>query len=457
MLTPWQLVTTYDGAMGTTTRPEWIGFDEPDGYLAAALPVAALAQGSVAALAASVNRILIRSGGTARTWRMSMERIAASFTGDRMMRVGGNPVEGFAELSGFFRADDGWVRTHGNYPHHRLRLLKALGLPEGGDRAAVTERVARMSARDVEDRAAAAHAIAVRVRDEAEWSASAPGRALAHEPLVELHVSSSAPASPRRRTVDPELPLAGIRVLDFTRVIAGPVATRALALLGAEVLRVDPPQLPELPLQHVETGQGKWSALLDLGTDTGLAQANELLSTADILVTGYRPGAIERYGFEKPPGLVQATVGAWGTSGPWAHRRGFDSIVQAASGIALVEGDHGHPGALPAQALDHASGYLLAAAAVDALSARDADGRGRDVNVCLAGTARLLLQAVRGDRPAVLRQPTESTTVVHGTYRTARPPLPEYGDYAWPAHDWGSDTPQWHPRDATLLHNADKG
>ncbi|MEO7373644.1 MAG: CoA transferase [Terrimesophilobacter sp.] len=444
MSTPWQLVTTYDRAMGTTTAPGWIGFDEPDGYLAAALPVAALAQGSVAALAASVNRFLIHSGGTARTWRMSMERIAASFMGDRMMRIGGNPVEGFAELSGFFRANDGWVRTHGNYPHHRLRLLKALGLPEDGDRAAVTERVARMRARDVEDRAAAAHAIAVRVRDEAEWSVSAPGRALAHEPLVELHVASSAPAAARSRTADPELPLTGIRVLDFTRVIAGPVATRALALLGAEVLRVDPPQLPELPNQHVETGQGKWSALLDLATDTELVQANELLSIADILVTGYRPGAIERYGFERPPGLVQATVSAWGTSGPWAHRRGFDSIVQAASGIALVEGDPGHPGALPAQALDHASGYLLAAAAVDALSARGADGRGRDVSVCLAGTAQHLLQAPRGDRPAALQQPTERTTVVHGAYRTARPPLREYDDYAWPAHEWGSDTPQWH-------------
>jgi hypothetical protein len=336
------------------------------------------------------------------------------------------------------------VRTHGNYAHHRLRLLKALGLPEDGDRAAVTERVARMRARDVEDRAAAAHAIAVRVREEAEWSASAPGRALAQESLVEVDLPASAVAATRNRTAETELPLTGIRVLDLTRVIAGPVATRALALLGAEVLRLDPPQLPELPIQHIETGQGKWSALLDLTTPGDLSRVNELLDTADILIIGYRPGAIERYGFERPPGLVHARVSAWGTSGPWAHRRGFDSIVQAASGISLVEGDREHPGALPAQALDHASGYLLAAAALDALSARDADGRGRDVSVSLAGTARWLLQAPRGPQTVELRQPTQRATVVHGAYRTARPPLLEYDDYRWPAHDWGLDIPQWH-------------
>ncbi|HEY9478237.1 MAG TPA: CoA transferase, partial [Microbacteriaceae bacterium] len=332
------------------------------------------------------------------------------------------------------------------------RLLKALGLPEDGDRAAVTERVARLRARDVEDRAAAAHAIAVRVREEAEWSASAPGRALAQESLVEVDFPAEATVATRKRTVETELPLTGVRVLDLTRVIAGPVATRALAMLGAEVLRLDPPQLPELPIQHVETGQGKWSALLDLASASGLSRVNELLNTADILITGYRPGAIERFGFARPPGLVHAHVSAWGMSGPWAHRRGFDSIVQAASGISLVEGDREQPGALPAQALDHASGYLLAAAALDALGARDADGRGRGVSVSLAGTARWLLQASRGvptgeprvpARAATLRQPTERTTAVHGAYRTARPPLLEYDDYRWPAHEWGSDRPQW--------------
>lgn len=439
-----QFIDRYDEAMGTTSAPGWVVPDGPDGYLAARLPVAALAQGSMAVFGASVNRYVAAAGGTPRTWRLSMERIAASFAGDRMLRIDGRPIDGFAELSGFFRAADGWVRTHANYPHHRLRLLTALGLAEDSDRAAMAARIARMSAREVEDRAASADAIAVRVREEAEWAASPQGRAVAAEPLVLHRLREQAPASDRHRAVDPEAPLAGVRVLDFTRVIAGPVATRALALLGAEVLRIDPPQLPELPIQQAETGQGKSSALLDLATGAGLVRANELLQSADILVTGYRPGSLERFGLRYPPGLVLGRVAAWGSTGPWAGRRGFDSIVQAASGIAMVEGDAGRPGALPAQALDHASGYLLAAAALEALRSRDADGRGRDVTVSLAGAAHWLLHAEgRSERVPDARWPGEQTTVVHGGNETARPALSEYDDYAWPAPLSGSDPAAW--------------
>ncbi|HEY9477786.1 MAG TPA: CoA transferase, partial [Microbacteriaceae bacterium] len=248
----------------------------------------------------------------------------------------------------------------------------------------------------------------------------------------------------RHRVVEPAAPLAGVRVLDFTRVIAGPVATRALALLGADVLRVDPPQLPELPAQQEETGPGKLTALLDLTTRAGVERANELLQAADILVTGYRPGSLERFGLEYPPGLVLGRVAAWGSTGPWATRRGFDSIVQAASGIAMVEGDASRPGVLPAQALDHASGYLLAAAALDALRSRDADGRGRDVSVSLAGTAHWLLQA-EGRVGQILDAlwPGERTIVVQGGTETARPALSEYDDYAWPAHPSGADPAAW--------------
>jgi crotonobetainyl-CoA:carnitine CoA-transferase CaiB-like acyl-CoA transferase len=197
-------------------------------------------------------------------------------------------------------------------------------------------------------------------------------------------------------------------VLDLTRVLAGPVAGRTLAALGAEVLRVDPPGLPEIPAQHLDTGAGKRSALLDLGE----RDAREaLLAGADVILMGYRPGSFSRFGLDgdalasRHPHLVVVSLSAWGHSGPWSERRGFDSLVQAACGIALVcAGPDGRPGALPAQALDHASGHLMAAAALRGLAAR---ARGEAIwpaRVALARTAAALLSAPRPAEP-----PTDAT------------------------------------------------
>ncbi|MFC7022671.1 CoA transferase [Promicromonospora thailandica] len=243
-------------------------------------------------------------------------------------------------------------------------------------------------------------------------------------------------------------------MLDLTRVVAGPVATRTLALLGADVLRVDPPDPAEIAWQHLDTGQGKRSTVLDLRTAPGLRTARELLDAADALVTGYRPGAVEALGLRAPSGVVTGRVSAWGDAGPWAGRRGFDSIVQAACGIALLEGHDGAPGALPAQALDHASGYLLAAGLVDALTLRDGgpgatgDGRGRDVSVSLARTATWLLDLPGRDPvhpPAAAPSGSgpDPRTVTHDRVTTARPALPGYDDYPHPARPWGEDVPVW--------------
>jgi crotonobetainyl-CoA:carnitine CoA-transferase CaiB-like acyl-CoA transferase len=163
--------------------------------------------------------------------------------------------------------------------------------------------------------------------------------------------------------------LTGVRVLDLTRVLAGPVATRNLAQAGAEVLRIDSPHLPEIGWVHLDTGAGKRSTTLDLRSPSGRSTFEDLLDDADIVVTGYRPGSLDPLGLSpeelasRKPGLVVGSVSAWGTEGPWAQRRGFDSIVQAVTGIAMIESTDGtRPGALPAQALDHSAGHLLSAA-----------------------------------------------------------------------------------------------
>lgn len=469
MTTAQQLVHAYETGLGLPLSSD---VDVPDAgaRLAATLPVWALAAGSVAAASAAANRVRVARGLPTRPVRLDADRVSAAFSSERLFRRGASAPSIFTELSGFFPTADGWVRTHANYPHHRDRLLRALDLPADGDADRLTDRLSTMKGAEIEDAATVAGAIAVRVRTEDEWSTSPMGRAAATGPLVASDVRadrmpttdarlSAGGHDPRPRENDhrprtplgatgasptTDRPLTGIRVLDLTRVLAGPVATRTLALLGADVLRIDPPHLPEIDWQFADNCQGKRSTLLDLRTD--LATFEALLAEADVLVTGYRPGALAAAGVgaARRPGSIEASVSAWGTSGPWGDRRGFDSIVQAASGISFIEGTLDRPGALPAQALDHGSGYLLAAAVMDALLARAHDGHGRNIGVSLARTASWLLAADgrSPEHPAAL-PPDPASTVTHHELVTAAPVFADYDDYRWPAPPYGSAQPFW--------------
>ncbi|HEX2315896.1 MAG TPA: CoA transferase, partial [Thermomonospora sp.] len=370
--------------------------------------------------------------------------------------IDGRAQPSFAPLSRFWRAADGWVRTHGNYPHHRDRLLRALGVDPGlADPVPAVERlIAETPAERVEDLVNAAGGLAVAVRDPDAWARHPHGERVAALPLLRLTRTDDAPPRPLGPLPDgPVLPMAGVRVLDLTRVIAGPVGTRTLALLGADVLRIDSPRLSEIPAQHTETGAGKRSTLLDLAGPADRATFEDLLAAADVVVTGYRPGALDRYGLspaalaERRPGLVVASLSAWGTVGPWAERRGFDSLVQAASGIAVAEGSPESPGALPVQALDHGTGYLLAAAVMRALTL---GATGWHAELSLAQTAAALLAL-----PAQARETAEFDPSGYlaeaGPVRYALPPVDLAGGprtWAHPATPWGSDAPAWRQRES---------
>ncbi|WP_425583850.1 CoA transferase, partial [Streptomyces rectiviolaceus] len=346
-----------------------------DDALPAKLPVPRLARGcDVACALAAAELAAARTGQAVPRVRVDDGAVATAFTSERHLLVDGRAPVTFAPLSRFWRTADGWVRTHANYPHHRAALLAALGLPDPSVES-VAARLAERSSLDVEDAVYAAGGLAVALRTPEEWAAHPQGVAVAERPLLSRERIGEGPArAVPALTGSPALPAAGLRVLDLTRVIAGPVATRTLALLGADVLRVDSPRLPELPDQHTDTGFGKRSATLDLAERTGRRTFDELLARADVVVTGYRPGALDRFGLapealaERRPGVVVAQLSAWGGYGPWAERRGFDSLVQVATGIAAVEGAADRPGALPAQALDHGTGYLLAAAVLRSLT-----------------------------------------------------------------------------------------
>ncbi|SNX97577.1 CoA transferase [Geodermatophilus sabuli] len=350
------------------------------------LPVPDLAVGAVAAQLLAA-RLL---GGGAAEVAVDAAHVGLAFRSERYAAVAGRPVApGFAPLSRFWPTADGWLRLHGNYPHHRDAALRVLGA-EGGPAAQ------RWRAEELEAAVVAAGGAAAAVRRPAAWAGTPQGRAVAGTPLVGLRRVVDGPA----RTASPD----GVRVLDLTRVIAGPVATRTLASHGADVLRVDSPRLPEDPGQLVDTGPGKRHVLLDLASAADCRTVEDLLAAADVVVQGYRPGALTGFGLDPAslaarwPHLVLVSLSAWGTAGPWGRRRGFDSLVQAATGIAVVCGSDDAPGALPVQALDHATGHLAAATVLAALARRREEGGGWHGALSLARTAHWLLGAPR--RPA---------------------------------------------------------
>ncbi|MFF8602881.1 CoA transferase [Streptomyces sp. NPDC015232] len=406
-----------------------VAYGGPSGLLPARLPVMDLARATVAVAGLAA----VERAGLPGPVRVDDGAVATAFVSERHLRVDGRAPVSFAPLSRFWRAADGWVRTHANYPHHKAALLAALGASDSVE--AVAEAIGGRKAVDVESAVYAAGGLAVALRTPGEWAAHEQGRAVAARPLLTRErLDEAAPA--RRRGERPP------RVLDLTRVIAGPVATRTLALLGADVLRIDPPGNPELPDQHADTNVGKRTAALDLDSPADRRAFGELLDAADVLVTGYRPGALDRFALDRP-GLVVARLSAWGDYGPWGGRRGFDSLVQVATGIAAVEGSPEQPGALPAQALDHGTGYLLAAAVLRALTEQDRDGGTRLVRVALAQTGHWLSHALPRHEPE--RWLTESAGPLGRLRHALSPVAYEGGPAGWsrPPGRPGGDEPRW--------------
>lgn len=415
------------------------------------LPVHLMGVRAVEAAAVAASRL---SGLRAAPARFEADpvRTTASFNSISQLRVDGRAPEPFAPLSGYFETADGWVRLHANYPHHRAALARVLG---SDDRDAVIARLRGRSAEEVEETVCAAGGVAAALRTLQQWRAHPQGRAVADVPLVDVDESFG----PRPLSRSTGLPMSGLRVLDLTRVIAGPTATRLLGALGADVLRLDPPAMPELLDQHLDTGFAKRTGTADLADTATRARVEELLAEADVLVTGYRPGALAGFGLDAESAgrrhahLVRIEFCAWGFDGPWANRRGFDSVVQSAVGIGDLYGREvdgaWRPGVLPAQALDHATGYLVAAEVMNLLARRHETGAGR-ARLSLARTAHWLTSmtpAVLPDSPARPGEQAHLTT--HSAYGLlGYAPLPlrvdgELLDYPTPPAPYGEADLAW--------------
>lgn len=380
------------------------------------------------------------------------DQIAAAYRSDRHLLIDNAAPDVWSPLSRFWRVADGWVRTHGNYPHHAVALRSGIGAPPDASATEIGDRLSRVTAASATRMITSADGLCVPVRH----AHPSDDAALRRHPVVETRRLASSPAD-RGLAVSAHAPLSGVRVLDLTRVIAGPVATRTLALAGADVLRVDSPLRPEPAWQHLDVGHGKRSALLDIDADRPLFEA--LLADADVIVLGYRPSGLARLGLspaalaERHPHLVIGQLSAWsGDDSP----RGFDSLVQADSGISWIESTDGAaPGALPAQALDHSAGYLLAAGVATALRRRAEIGGGWLVRTSLRRIAAELLGIPRiaeldaGVHGSSEREPspvrTQRFEVAGQRVTTVAPAVRWPGSPALfsPPRPWGGDPAEW--------------
>lgn len=302
-------------------------------------------------------------------------------------------------IAGVYRAKDRFIRLHTNVPHHKSAALAVLSCAQ--DRDAVAHAVSKFDATTLETLVVEEGGAAAALRSEEEWKNHEQGSSVSTEPLIAWMRNGFTSDKMHTPTFDPARPLEGLKVLDLTRVLAGPVCTRFLALFGANVLRIDPPNWNE-GLVEIEVTAGKRCAGLDLKETSDRGIFESLIRDADILVHGYRKGALEGLGYDDEtlsqlnPRLIDIALNAYGWTGPWQNRRGFDSLVQMSCGIArhgMDASKKGHPVPLPVQALDHGTGYLMAAAALSALSARQESGDTYSARLSLARTAHLLMNA----------------------------------------------------------------
>src|SRR6266852_1200525 len=368
------------------------------------------AAGAAALAASGLAATELWRARTGRRQRVTVDlrQATAALRSSQYIRLAGTGVSSARNtIMGFYPTRDGrWSYLHCNFPNHRAAALRVLGVAE--DRDAVARAVATWNAADLEEAIIAAKGAGGMARTQAEWARHPQGATVAALPLMEImRIGDSAPeplpASDR--------PLSGIRVLDLTRVLAGPTCARTLAEHGADVLRITGAHLPSLGYQELDTGHGKLAAHLDLRAPDDVDILRGLVRKADVFSQGYRPGTLANRGSSPDelaairPGLVCVSLCAFGHAGPWASRRGFDTVVQTVSGITIrqaecIPGKSTAPQFYPVSAIDYCTGYLMAFGAMVALARRTREGGSWLVRISLAQTGRWLVG--RGQVPETL-------------------------------------------------------
>jgi crotonobetainyl-CoA:carnitine CoA-transferase CaiB-like acyl-CoA transferase len=378
---------------------------QSDPILPTSFKLAETGTATLAAIGLAVSDLWELRTGRRQKIAIDSRQATASLRSGTYLKMEGEPVDfGRNAVMGTYPAKNGrWSYLHCNFPNHRAAALKVLGVPE--DRAAVTKAVAQWDAQELEEAIIAAKGAGGMVRTMEEWAQHPQGKAVATLPLMEIYKIGD---SPPEDLPQGDRPLSGIHVLDLTRVIAGPTCARTLAEHGATVLKITAEHLPSLGRQEYDTGHGKLSARLDLREEKDREILRGLVRDADVFSQGYRPGTLGDKGFSPEaladlrPGIVVVSLCAFSHVGPWASRRGFDTVIQTVSGITHRQGEL-FPGAkpgpqfYPVSAIDFLTGYLMAFGAMVALARRAREGGSWHVRISLAQVGKWLVD--RGQVP----------------------------------------------------------
>jgi crotonobetainyl-CoA:carnitine CoA-transferase CaiB-like acyl-CoA transferase len=453
----WTLAGGAPAAMETVT----LTGTEPQ--LPSSFRMGAAAQASIVASALAAAEIWRLRSGETQGLAVDMVHAIAECRSERYLRADGKPPPpAWDAIAGIYKTgDQRFVRLHTNFPHHRAAVCQVLSCE--AQRETVQAALMQWDGEAFETAAYAAGGVVSLMRSHEEWSALPQAKALAELPVLTIEKIGEAPPRPWPKG---DRPLAGVRVLDLSRVIAGPVAGRTLAVHGADVMLVSGPDLPAIPWLTIDTGRGKLSTSIELKSEQGRATLRALLTEADIFSQGYRPSAIAALGFAPEdaakisPGIVYVSLSAYGHAGPWAERRGFDSLVQTATGFNHAEGRAtgiDAPKELPAQMLDHATGYLMAFGAMMAKARQSREGGSWLVRVSLAQTGRWLWNLGRladglktedlkfdAIRPFIEEMPSgfgKLNAVSHAAKLAKTPAF-----WARPAVPLGSHRPEWPAR-----------
>lgn len=412
---------------------------------------------ALAAVGTAASRLWSLKTDRIQNVRVDVRAAAAAMRSARYLKIDGKaPTEVWDPLSGYYPVKNGrWVSIHCNFRNHRDAAMGVLGNP--ADRAAAEKASGGWDGLALEDAIHAAKGCAGLARTAEEWARHPHSAAVAAQPLLEIQRIGDSKAEP---LPDGKRPLSGVRVLDLTRVLAGPTCARTLAEHGADVLKIAGPHLPDSGTSEFDTGIGKLQAFLDLRTKEGTETLRGLLKTGDVFSQSFRPGTLAARGFSPEeaaklrPGIVYVTLSAWGTEGPWRDRRGFDSIVQTVSGMAYAQGGE-KPRLLPVSVIDYVSGYLMAFGAMTALARRATEGGSWLVRVSLARTGKWIVD--RGFIDGFASVPSElaadelkSLLMQTQNYTHLRPVLelsetPPFWER--PPAPLGSHPPAWPPRD----------